>query len=221
MTNPKMGAWSHSSLTSFETCPKKFYHTRVKKDIPDPPGEAAQWGSEAHKKLEHRLAKGVPLPDYLSHCEPIVQQIMAKDGKRLVEEQIALTKDLLPTSWFGKDVWCRGVIDAGVVNEKRAVLLDWKFGKRKPDSDQMKLFAAFSFAKFPWIEKVTTAFVWLKDNKIDREEFNKSDVPVIWQETLPRIMRVEQAYEKDSWPAKPSGLCKNYCPVRSCEFCGK
>lgn len=221
MADKKMGAWSHSSLTSFETCPKKYYHTRVAKDIPDPPGEAALWGSEAHKKLEHRLAKGTPLPDYLAHCEPIVQQLLNKDGKKLVEEQIALTKNLHPTSWFGKDVWCRGVIDFGIVNEKNAVLIDWKFGSRKPDSDQMKLFAAFSFAKFPWVEKVTTAFVWLKENKLDREEFTKNDVPIIWQGVMPRLSRLENAYEKDSWPAKPSGLCKKHCPVRSCEFNGK
>lgn len=222
MVDIKTPAWSHTSLTAFETCPKKYYHTRVKKDIPDPPGEAALWGQRVHKSLEERAKDNIPLPDYLSHCEPVIQQILSKDGQRLIEEQIALNRDLRPVGWFDKKAWCRGVVDIGVVNEKNAVLLDWKTGKRKPDNDQMKLFAAFSFAKFPWVKKITTAFVWLKENKTDKEVFDREKHESgIWQEVMPRVIRLEQAYVKDSWPAKPSGLCKNYCPVRSCEFCGK
>lgn len=209
-------------MTSFETCPRKHYHTKVAKDIPDPPGEAAMWGQAVHKHLEERAKSSKPLPDHLKHCEPIVAKILSHDGKRLVEEQIALTRDLRPTTWFGKDVWCRGVVDIGIVNDKNAVILDWKTGKRKPDNDQMKLFAAFAFKQYAWIEKVTTAFVWLQENKTDKEVFVREEHEAgIWQEVMPRVIRMENAYAKDSWPAKPSGLCKKYCPVRSCEFYGK
>lgn len=218
----KVPAWSHTSLTAFETCPRKYYHTRVAKDVADPPGEAALWGQRVHKALEERARDGKPLPDYLSNCEPVIVKILERDGKRLVEEQIALDKNLHPVTWFDKKAWCRGIIDIGIVNERNAVLADWKTGKRKPDNDQMKLFAAFSFAKFPWVEKITTAFVWLKENKIDKETFTREEHEgAIWQEVMPRVQRLEHAYEKASWPAKPSGLCKKWCPVRSCEFCGK
>lgn len=214
--------WSHSALTAFETCPRKYYHIKVAKDTQDPPGEAALWGQTVHKHLEERAKNGVPLPESLQYCEPIVNQIISRDGKRIVEEQIALTRNLTPTGWFAKDVWCRGIVDIGIVNEKNAVLLDWKTGKRKPDNDQMQLFAGFAFKKWPWVEKITTAFVWLKDNKTDKQVFKRDEhESQIWQEVMPRVTRMEQAYEKDSWPAKPSGLCRNYCPVRSCEFCGK
>lgn len=215
-------AWSHSALTSFETCPKKHYHTKIAKDIPDPPGEAAMWGQTVHKHLEERAKNNKPLPEHLQYCEPIVQKILSYDGQRLVEEQIALNRNLTPTTWFGKDVWCRGVIDIGIVNERNAVILDWKTGKRKPDNDQMKLFAAFAFKKYPWVEKVTTAFVWLQEHKTDKEVFVREEHEAeIWQGVMPRVIRMEQAMEKDSWPAKPSGLCKKHCPVRSCEFNGK
>lgn len=218
MSNVKVPAWSHTSLTSFESCPRKYYHTRVAKDVADPPGEAALWGQKVHKALEDRAKEGKPLPDYLSHCEPVIVNILSKEGKRLIEEQIALDKNLRPTGWFDKTAWCRGVVDIGVVNEKNAALLDWKTGKRKPDNDQMKLFAAFSFAKFPWVEKITTAFVWLKDNKVDKEVFTREEhEAAIWQEIMPRVQRLELAYQKASWPAKPSGLC-GWCPVRTCEF---
>ncbi len=214
-------AWSHTSLTQFELCPKQYHHTKVLKDVKQDFGEAAQWGQRVHKLLEERIRDSKPLPEYLSHCEPVVQTILKREGQILVEEKVALDRNLQPVTFFAKDAWCRGVVDVGVVNEKNAVLFDWKTGKRKPDNDQMRLFAAFSFAKYPWVQRITTAFVWLKENKIDKEVFTrKQDVPAIWAEVMPRVARVDAAYSKDSWPAKPNGLCKAYCPVKSCEHNG-
>lgn len=215
-------AWSHTSLTAFESCPKKYYHTKVAKDVKEDFGEAAAWGQKVHKQLEQRLAEGTPLPDYLSNCEPICADILSRDGSRVIEEQIALDKNFQPVKWFDKSAWCRGVIDAGVVGQKSAVLLDWKTGKRKPDNDQLKLFAAFSFARWPWLEKIVTGFVWLQENKVDKQLFTRTqDNAAIWAEVMPRVNRLDSAYERNSWPAKPNGLCKNYCPVKSCEFNGK
>jgi hypothetical protein len=218
---PNSPAWSHTSLTAFETCPKQYYHTKVAKDVAQDFGEAAAWGNKVHKLLEERLTLSTPLPDYLQHCEPIVKDILSRDGQLLVEEKVALDKDLRPVTFFAKDAWCRGVLDVGKVNERNAVILDWKTGKRKPDNDQLKLFAAFTFAKFPWVEKIATAFVWLKDNKLDKKVFTrKQDLAGIWSEVMPRVNRLDAAYQKDSWPAKPNGLCKAWCPVKSCEHNG-
>lgn len=200
-------AWSHTSLTSFETCPKKHYHTKVVKDVKEDFGEAASWGLKVHKLLEDRAKTGAPLPDYLSNCEPIIENILAKDGELLVEEKVALDINLNPVTFFDKSAWCRGVVDIGKVNDKNAVLLDWKTGKRKPENDQMRVFAAFSFAKFPWVEKITTGFVWLKDNKLDKNLFTRRQhMQELWGEILPRVNRLDAAYQKDSWPAKPLSL---------------
>ena len=222
MSENKAPAWSHTSLSQFETCPKQYYHTRVVKDVTQDFGEAALWGQEVHKKLENRLLTNTQLPDHLKYCEPICQDILSRPGTLMVEEKMGLNKDLKPVTFFAKDVWARAVVDVGIVNNENAVILDWKTGKRKPDSDQMKLFAAFSFAKFPLVQKITTAFVWLKEHCIDKETFHREeDEAIIWQEVMPRVKRVELAYEKDKWPAKPSGLCKKHCPVKSCEHNGQ
>ncbi len=73
-------------------------------------------------------------------------------------------------------------------------------------------------AHFPEVEEVETGFVWLKDKKIDKERFTREDIPKIWQEFLPRVIKLESAYERDSWPCKPSGLCKGWCPVKTCDY---
>jgi hypothetical protein len=152
-----------------------------------------------------------------------VEKIMSYEGKRVVEERVALDRNLRPTTWMAKNVWVRGVIDIGVVGSKRAYLLDWKTGKHRPDSDQLKLFAALAFAMYPWIDSVVTGFIWLKEDKFDKQLFTREQLPEIWSEFLPRLSRVAHAYGENKWVPKPSGLCRSWCPVgkKLCEFCGE
>jgi hypothetical protein len=215
-------AWSYSALTAYETCPRRYELTRVSKKVVEPQTEATLWGNQVHKALE-LFAKGEkPLPPDLAAYERYVRKIQSYEGKRVVEERIALDKNFRPTKWMAKDVWVRGIIDIGVVGSEKAYLLDWKTGKRKPDSDQLMLFAALAFAIYPWIEKVTTGFIWLKSGEFDKEVFTRDQLPEIWNVFMPRLQRLAISYEDNKWTPKPSGLCKNWCPVgrSNCEFCG-
>ena len=215
--------WSFSSLTAFETCPKRYYLTRVAKKIQEPQTEATIWGNRVHKALEERIRDGKELPVTIAGYESIAAKIANSKGQVLVEQRMSLTASFKPVDWWDKKAWCRGVVDVGVVGTTSAVLLDWKTGKRKFDLDQLKLFAGMAFAHYPEVEKVKTGFVWLKDNAMDREEFTREQVGEIWETFLPRVERLNLAYANDRWPARPSGLCANWCPVgkRNCEFCGK
>ena len=215
--------WSYSALTAFETCPKRFQLTRVTKQVVEKQTEATRWGNKVHKALELFARDRTPLPPEMAEYERYVLKIQNYEGKRVVEERVALTKDFRPTTWMAKDVWVRGIIDIGVVGSKTAYLLDWKTGKHRPDNDQLKLFAALAFAMYPWIENVVTGFIWLKVEKFDKEVFTRAQLPEIWNEFMPRLSRVAMAYKDDKWLPKPSGLCKNWCPVglTLCEYCGK
>lgn len=221
----KAPAWSYSSLTAFETCPKRYYHTKVLKDVADPPGEAAMWGSAVHKHLEDRVRDGTSLPVSISHYEGLVAPIIQKEGTKLIEQQFAITKGFQPTDWVAADTWCRGIVDVGVLSpsQDRAVLLDWKTGKRKTDNDQLMLFAGLAFAHYPNLRMVSTGFVWLKENKVDKQRFKREDTTGIWNYFAPRIVRFEAAYEKASFPPRPSGLCRKHCPLHKyqCEFSGR
>lgn len=217
----KVPAWSHTSLTAYETCPKQYYHTRVAKDVPQSFGEAALWGQKVHKLLEERAKVGTALPDYLEFCEPILSSILEKDGTLLVEEKMAVDANLHPVEFFDKKAWGRGVVDIGKVNEHTAVIFDYKTGARKPENDQLRLFSAFTFAKYPWVNKVIGGFIWLKDKKLDKQVFTrKQHMAELWGEIIPRANRVDKAYQDNVWPEKPSGLCRAHCPVKSCKFNG-
>lgn len=219
----KQIAWSYSSLTAFESCAKRYYHLKVAKDVKDEKGAAALWGSQVHKHLEDRVALGTPLPQSLERFEPITKRIADAPGQKLVELQLAVTSSFQPTEWFAKDAWCRGIIDVGVLTGTQAVLWDWKTGRRKPESDQLKLFAGLAFAHYPKLMTAFTGFIWMSDNKVDKERFERSESADIWGAFAPRVIRLHRAYEEAKFPPKPSGLCRNYCPVPKhlCEFSGK
>lgn len=220
----KKPAWSYSSLTAFEQCPKRYYHTRVAKDVPDPPGEAAKWGTEVHKHLELRVTEEKPLPEPLQYLEPMMNKILSAPADEVhAEKQYCFNQDFELVPWFSKAAWCRSVIDLEVRKGSNALILDHKTGKRKMDSDQLRLFAAVKMTADKAIKKVTTGFLWLKDNKVDKETYTRDDVPNIWQDYLARVARLEASFESDKWVPKPSGLCKSWCPVgkQRCQYCGK
>jgi len=210
-----MQAWTYSQLEKFETCPKQFYHVRVKRDITEPPTEHTIWGERVHTALEHRVIDGTPLPEGMTQWEGIAQKLCLLPGEKFAERKMAVNRAFEPCDW--KEAWSRGIADLIVVHKDTAAVFDHKTGKRKP-TEQLALYAGYVLAAFPEVKMVHTGFVWLKERKIDRKTFSREDKAVIWQEFLPRVNKLESAYERDAWPPRPSGLCKGWCPVKTCEF---
>lgn len=215
-------AWSYSALSSFETCPKKHFHTRVLKDVKDPPGDAAVWGTKVHKAFELRVKEpGVPLPPELMAYEPILARLAGASGTVWTEQQIALTKDFKQTEWFAKDTWFRIVIDLLVINGDHALAVDYKTGKQSDDFGQLELTAAVVMTLWPEIQTVTGAYLWLKDQMVTKDAWARGHVPGIWNKNLARLDSFNIAYYTNTWPATPNGLCKRWCPVLQCPHNGK
>ena len=150
------------------------------------------------------------------HLESIERsEFAALPGQKLPEYKFALSRDFQPADW--KQSWSRGIADLVVVHKDKALVADYKTGKRKP-TEQLDLYAAYTFAHFPEVQEVTTMFIWLKDRKIDRNPIQRTELPMIWQGLLPRAAKLESAYERDSWPPRPSGLCNGWCGVKTCKY---
>ena len=215
--------WSYSSLTAFEQCPRRYAVVRIYKQVPDPPNAASTHGNEVHKALELYVKDRTQLPEKYAQYEPMVSKIVSSKGTVHAEQRFALTRDLKPTTFFADDCWVRGVLDVTVVNAPKATVLDYKTGKPKNDIDQLKLFAGAVMAMEPEVETVRTGYLWLQYSIMDVETYARSDVDAIWGGFDSRVQRMELALKYDEFPPKPSGLCKNYCPVpkRICEFSGR
>lgn len=216
-------AWSYSYLQAFETCPRRFYLTKIAKKVVEPQTAATIHGNEVHKAIENAVVGRAPLPEKYAQYGEMVNAVLAAPGTKHAEMKFGLTAKLTPTGFFAKDVWLRGVLDLAVVREKSAIVIDWKTGKPKTDGDQMALFAAASFSVFPNVATVKTGYAWLANNLLDTKTFKREDAEGIWNSFKPRVARINIAVETGDFPPRPSGLCKNWCPVgqANCEFCGK
>lgn len=204
--------WSYSSLSTFLQCPRRFYLTKVSKQVKDAGTEATLWGQSVHSALEHRIKDKTPLPAGMGRFEAVAQEVESWSDHWITEEQFGLTENLEPTGFFDPDVWCRGVLDLYTIHGKHAFVGDYKTGKQRPDSTQLKLFAAAIFHKYPQVDKVRTAFLWLNHDAKTTEDFSREDLRFIWNHFLPQLRRLEHAYAADVWPPNPSGLC-GWCPV--------
>lgn len=208
-----MQPWTYSTLDSFTSCPKQFYHLRVARDVVDRPWEHREWGERVHKAFEHRILQGTPLPEGMTQWEPVAGKLASIKGDKFVEHKLAVDDSFAPAPY--RSSWSRGIIDLLVVDKDKAGTFDYKTGKRRP-SNQLSLYAGYVFAHYPEVKTVATGFVWLKEKKVTKEVYERADAPRIWQYFLPTVRKLELAHENNAWPARPSGLCKGWCPVTNC-----
>lgn len=215
-------SWSFSRLKSFETCPKKHYECDIQRNYKEE-GDYLKWGNEVHKALEVAIANGVALPPELQPYQKFVGSIRKANGIVEVEKQFALDADFRPCPYFGNNVWYRGKADVVIRQGQKAFAYDWKTGRVEKDSVQLMLMAQCIFSHYPEVQEIHTAFVWLKhlDNEPHYEVYSRVDIANAWIGLSHRVAQMQAAYETQSYPPKPSGLCRRHCPVVSCPFHGK
>lgn len=220
---PSVIPWSYSSLTAFETCPKRFFITRISKQVQEPQTEATIHGNAVHKALEEYIGGKAPMPAKYESYLPVADKVRDTPGEKLLEYKFGLTAGLQPTTFFAKDCWARGVIDVGIKQPNQVILLDWKTGKRKADHDQLDMFALAALSLYPSARKIKTGYIWLQTHQMDSKEYSQDDKSQLAQGFAARAFRLEEAHRKGEWPANPSGLCRAWCPVGRalCVHCGK
>lgn len=60
----KLKTWSYSAATTFEKCPKQYFHLYVAKDVKtDNNSPVLLYGNEVHKAAELYVRDNVPLPE--------------------------------------------------------------------------------------------------------------------------------------------------------------
>jgi len=220
----KIPAWSFSALTSFETCPKQFWHMRIKRDFKDEGNENSAFGTHVHDSIAQYFLKNKKLPLDISYIKPIIDVYKkAAFRETHIELKLAINQKYKPVAWMAPDVYCRAIVDAGFVQGPKALLVDWKTGKMKPDSEatQLRLSAVMFMLFEPDVNEVTMRYVWLMNNgKTTTFKMTRDDIPAVWNELAPRLRRYQHAHQHDEFPANPSGLCRKYCPITTCPYYG-
>jgi hypothetical protein len=212
-----MPAYSFSALKSFQTCPKKHWHTKIQKDFPEAEGEALLEGKRIHKAIEKRVMHGRSLPPDLRHLDALCQKFMDAPGEKQAEVKLAINRDYQPVAFFASDVFFRAVLDLAITNAGNAVLVDWKTGNRIDDDfTQLKIGAAMLMQSMPEIETAKLAFIYTAAGQVLPSSFERKDIPSAWNDILPLVNEMERAATTSDYPAVKGGLCKKYCPVSTC-----
>ena len=213
--------WSYSSLKTFQQCPKKYYHTKVAKDVKEPDTQATLYGKSAHTVAEERIRDKKPVPPKFDYLQPILEQLDNIPGEKLCEVQLGMTRDLESCAFNAKNVWWRGIADLVIINEEKQLAhsVDYKTSKsaRYADVKQLDLVAAGLFAKFPTINRVKSALIFVVSKEFVKAEHYREMVPKYIEKPAQDVARIEAALENGVWNPVQGPLCK-FCAVKQCEY---
>jgi putative RecB family exonuclease len=204
-------AWSYSRYADYKQCPLRFKLKFIDK-LKETPSPHMERGSTIHKLGESYLAapkkpRAVP-PEY-KHFKEEMEQLRGLEP--MVEQQWGFTRDWKPTGWFGGDTWLRIVCDVVVKYDDNTVdLIDFKTGRKyDTNEEQVELFSAAPFIKWPEVEEVQTR-LWYLDQPTDNE-------------VLRTYTRKDYEGIRKSWEKKvvPMFKDKRFAPTPNskCRFC--
>ena len=246
MKAPAVLPASYSSISAYETCPKQYYHLRILKDVKQEESKEMAWGNAVHKALENNIKYQRPLPETMSMYQwglDVVAKRQA-DTALYAELDVAVNAAYRPVDFWDSHGYVRGKIDVLAMDEAQTKAMngDWKTGKTKPNSQQLTLSTLLCFHSYPALEKVRTVFFWLPETdprkRTTQKLFIRRDSDVLqttddkgkqtmltfeeaWEPFVNTIDQMKWSLQHDTWPAKPSGLCKAWCPVLSCPHNGR
>jgi len=211
--------WSYSSLKTFQQCPRKYYHTKVIKDIKESDTDATLYGKRMHLVAEEYIRDGKPIPPEFNYLEPTLKILADIPGDKHCEVKLGLTSDFKACEFDAPDVWWHGIADLVIINNEKGLAhsVDYKTSKnaRYADVKQLDLIAAGIFAKFPQIKKIKSALVFVVSNEIVKKKHEHTMKSLYLNSMEPELIRLEAAIKNDVWNPVSGPLCR-YCPVTEC-----
>ena len=223
-----MTAWSYSSITLYDQCPKKYYHLRVAKDIKEPESEAMNYGKDLHLAAEEHIRDGKPLPAKYVYIQEMLDKLKDIPGEKLCENKLAvkLTAEgrLVPCDFFDKDVWYRGIADLIILDRENqeARIIDYKTGKsaKYADTKQLKLLAATVFTHYPEIAVIKAGLLFVASKEFIKEEYTTHHRLAYFEHFKPLVNQLESSISNNVWNPKRNFTCRKWCPVTTCPHNG-
>ena len=212
--------WSHSSLKDYEGCARRYHAVKILKLYPFQETEATRYGTQLHLAAEEYVRDGKPLPPQFEFIKGTLDALLAKPGRKLAEQKMALDEKLNPVGWFDKTVWVRGIADLLILDDDNltAWVVDYKTGNNKyPDRDQLKLMSLMVFRHYPHIREVKSALLFVVKEDMVKHNMSIEEADAEWWKYRERVGRIGASIEADVWNPNRTPLC-GWCPVKSCEF---
>jgi len=216
-----MTAWSYSSIKTFDQCPKKYFHLKVVKDVKDEAGPEADYGTEFHEAAELFVKAGTPIPPKFKQYAGVVEALDKFPGDKYTELKLGVAHTntgYAPTTFFGKNVWWRGIVDLLIVNGDTASMIDYKTGKnaKYADMKQLDLMAGAIFCHFPEVNKIKSGLLYVVSNEFPKKVHLRENLDTYMSVFDKQLDQLEAAMESGVWNPKSGPLC-GWCPVVKCE----
>jgi CRISPR/Cas system-associated exonuclease Cas4 (RecB family) len=224
-------ALSHSRLSTYQQCPRKFKLQFLDKSFPkEDESPHLVRGSNVHKALENYIIKkasgqeSIPASSLqeVERTKPLINNLFETFDVVYPEIQLAVDSDYVKCDWFGSNAYYRAIVDVLAMGEGRALAGDFKTGKIR-DYDgwggQLHLTSAMMMGAFPNIEEVHAVYIYVDHKQNYRETFTKSDLPKL-REHFDEQYEIVNA-DKEFAP-KSNEFCK-WCPATKaqCHFSRK
>ena len=213
--------FTFSSLDTFRNCPSQYHHKYVLKDVTEVQSPQAAYGDDVHQLFQAYIEAGgeTPLRPDLKPHQAKLDQLLAKDGIFWCEEKVAFDKRLQPCRYDDPDRLWRGKADFRLVDraEQSATLVDYKTGKKHDKWAQLAIYALHTFALFPKVNLINAQFYWTKDCTTTKKVWGRDDIEGLWLMFAGDLAQYKQAFKTDTWQERPSGLCRGWCPVTTCQ----
>jgi hypothetical protein len=217
-----MPAWSYSAIKTFEQCPKKYYHTRVARDVTDVGGEAAIYGTDVHAAAELYVRDGTPIPKKFDYMAPIVNKLMSFPGTKLAEQKLGIAKlrtgEIVPCDFDDPEAWWRGIADLLIIENVYAKCIDYKTSKNAHYADlrQLDLLSGAVFLHHPTIKVIDGALLFVVCGQLVPKRYHVDKLGIYLSTFDKQLENLADAHRSGVWNAKASGLC-GWCPVTECE----
>lgn len=207
---PRITAWSYSRLNDYQQCPlraKLKYVDRLKE-----PGSAAMdRGGLIHESAAAYIRgelRCLPKDLSLFRKEFKVLRELNKVTPLAIESQWAFTSKWSVCDWFGKEAWCRMVIDLATPPVMDVLsIVDYKTGRNRfaDQRPQLELYAIGGFLRYPKAKVVHPEFWYTDQGEVEEDEFHRKDL----EKLLAKWAKATKPMLSDkTFAPRPSGSCR-------------
>jgi hypothetical protein len=213
--------WSFSGLKTFQQCARKYYRTKVVRDIVEPDTKATLYGKSAHTVAEEYIRDGKEIPAQFMYMKPLLDRLNSIPGNKFCEVKLGITENLEACEYDAPNVWWHGIADLVVIDEEKQLAhsVDYKTSKsaRYADTMQLDLIALGVFAKYPNIKKIKSALLFTVSGDLVSAEHYADKKEEYIKAPAQGVERLQKAFENDVWNPNSGPLCK-FCSVKDCEY---
>lgn len=214
--------WSFSGLQNFENCQYKYYRSNVLKDVVEVYADNRKNGIDFHKAAEVYMKSDGELLD-ISYFEyratlEFILSMARRSAIKEFETDYAVDSEWNKTSfnYRSKSMWVGATPDVLLVNNNKGVIIDYKLGKPRSDTDQLKLYAGVVSAHYPEVTAFSLTYLYLAHSKNVTTTITTDELSRVKRDFKDRVVRIYNAHEADKWKKEPNPLC-GWCPVTDCE----